>query len=134
MRNVQRGFSLVEAIVSIGLLTGALVTLAHLVAMCVAANASAKHWVLASIAAEQKLEEMRASPMLSDVTDGLDHLNAAGVRICEGAEPCEGTVYARQWSIRPLARSPDAVLLQVRVRHEPYGEVHMVTARRRKVR
>ena len=134
MRNVQRGFSLVEAIVSIGLLTGALVTLAHLVAMCVAANASARHWVLASIAAEQKLEEMRASAMLSDVSDGLDYLNAAGVRICEGAEPCEGTVYARKWSIRPLARSPDAVLLQVRVRHEPYGEVHLVTARRRKVR
>jgi len=134
VRNDQRGFSLVEAIVSIGLLTGALVTLAHLVSMSVAANASAKHWVLASIAAGQKLEEMRASPMLSDVSDGLDHLNAAGARICEGAEPCEGVVYAREWSIRPLARAPDAVLLHVLVRHARYGEVHLVTARRRKVR
>jgi Tfp pilus assembly protein PilV len=135
MHPYQRGFSLLETIVGVGLLTGALVALVQLVAMSVTVNATAKHRILASIAAEQKLEEMRADPSLSGVADGLEQLNAVGAPVCAAKEPCEGVVYIRNWSVRPVASAPDALLLlQVLVRHARYGEVHLVTVRPRKVR
>ena len=135
MHPYQRGFSLLETIVGVGLLTGALVVLAQLVATSVTVNATAKHRILASIAAEQKLEEMRADPALSDAVSGLEKLNVVGAPVCAGDDPCVGVVYLRHWSVRPVASAPDALLLlQVLVRHARYGEVHFVTVRPRKVR
>jgi type II secretory pathway pseudopilin PulG len=56
----QRGFSLAETVVAVGIMTAALLTLAQLFAMAVAANTSAKNTTFATILAEQKLEQLRA--------------------------------------------------------------------------
>jgi type II secretory pathway pseudopilin PulG len=56
----ERGFSLAETIVAVGIMTSALVALAQLFAMAVGANAAAKNTTFATILAEQKLEQLRA--------------------------------------------------------------------------
>ncbi len=134
MRAHERGFSLVETIISIGLLTGAFVTLAQVVATSARVNAIATHRVRATLAAEQKLEELRSAPVLSDVLDKVEQLDAAGSPVCEGVEPCAGAVYVRHSNVAPLESAPDAVLLRVVVRNAHSGEVRLVTVRARKVR
>ena len=134
MRIEQRGFTLIETIISIGLLTGALVVLAHLAAISVEANATARHRTLATLLAEQKLEQMRAEPVLNDVADAFEHLRAGGEPACEGQVTCAESVYVRRWSIGPVGPSPQAALLRVAVRHIRYGEVRLVTVRARRVR
>jgi type II secretory pathway pseudopilin PulG len=56
----QRGFSMAETVVAVGIMTSALLTLAQLFAMAVAANTASKNTTFATILAEQKLEQLRA--------------------------------------------------------------------------
>ena len=130
----QRGFTLIETTISIGLLTGALVVLAHLTAMSVATNATARHRAVATLLAEQKLEQLRAKPVLSDASNAFEHLSAGGAQVCEGQDTCPESVFVRRWTIGPVASAPQAVLLRVAVRHVHYGEVRLATARARRVR
>ena len=134
MRLEQRGFTLLETVVSIGLLTGALVVLAQVAAASVDANAAARHRTLAAVLAEQKLEQLRAEPALDDVPDAFEHLTAGGATACGGQDTCAEGVYVRRWSIGPIGPAPQAVLVRVAVRHVRYGEVRLATARPRRVR
>jgi hypothetical protein len=54
------GFSLIEALMAMGLLTAALVMLAQLLVMSVRANLSSRDTTYAAVLAEQKVEELRA--------------------------------------------------------------------------
>ena len=56
----QSGFTLVEVIVAIGLLTTAIVTLAQLFAVSTRSNVSSRNTTYAAVLAEQKMEELRA--------------------------------------------------------------------------
>ena len=56
----QRGFSLAEVLVAVGITTSALLALAQLFAMAVSANTAAKNTTFATLLAEQKLEQLRA--------------------------------------------------------------------------
>jgi Tfp pilus assembly protein PilV len=134
MRYDHRGFTVIETLISISLLTGALVVLAQVAAMSVRANATARHRSVAILLAEQKLEQIRSQPAVDDVADAFDYLSAAGVPECEGAEACTEGIYLRRWSVGPMAGAPNAVLLTVAVRHAQYGEVSLVTARARRLR
>ena len=58
--NSDRGFSLAEVLVAIGITTTALLALAQLFAMAVSANTAAKNTTFATVLAEQKLEQLRA--------------------------------------------------------------------------
>ena len=62
--HMPRGFSLVETIFAIALLTGALVTLAQLVAAGVHTTAAAQYRTMATILAQQKMEELRGDATL----------------------------------------------------------------------
>ena len=134
MRHDHRGFTVIETLISIGLLTGALVLLAQVAAMSVQTNATARHRAVAALLAEQKLEQIRSQPAVDDVSDAFEHLSAAGAPECEGGEPCAEGVYVRRWSIGAMAGAPNAVLVWVAVRHARYGEVTLVTARARRLR
>lgn len=70
MRNSRSGFSLIETTIAMGLLAGALVTLAQLFALSTRSNVSAKTTTYATVLAEQKLEELRALTYGFD-TEGL---------------------------------------------------------------
>ena len=67
--NRESGFSLIEVLIATGLMAFALVSLAQLFALSTRNNVSARYSTLASMLAEQKMEQLRA------LTWGFDLLN-----------------------------------------------------------
>jgi hypothetical protein len=64
----EAGSSLVEAIVALGLLAGALASLAQMLAMCIVSNRSARAGSDATILAQQKIEQLRGLAWGVDVS------------------------------------------------------------------
>ena len=119
-----RGFSLIETVVAVSILTVALSSLLYLFVMSAAANADARRATFASVLAGQKMEELRSQganllpqgiASLSDNVDGLcDFLDEYGRSLGSGATPPSGTVYVRRWSIESLPSDPaNTLVLQV---------------------
>ncbi len=136
MRAADRGFSLIEAIITTALLAGAIVTLAHLVTVCAGTNAVAQHRTMTVLFAQQKLEQLRAEAVLDEAPRVDEYLDAEGALVCRGQSSCVGAVYLRQWSIHPSAVAPPALLVHVRARRAQSGggEVHLITVRPRILR
>ena len=96
---VDEGFSLIEALVATGMLAATLLTLSHLLAMTVAANASVGSATYATALAAQKIETLQATTW-----EGLDagagtateSLDRAGGVVDGGSTPA---VYTRQASV-----------------------------------
>jgi Tfp pilus assembly protein PilV len=128
----ERGFSLVEAIIAIGLLVTTLITLAYLVSMGVATDALARHATVAAVLATQKMEQVRAARTLDPAAEDTEYLDAAGKVAC-GGSACAQAVYRRRWSILPLPGVPDVVIMQVAVNHRAMAsrEARVVTFRSR---
>ena len=117
----ERGFSLLEAIVVVGIVATALVTLAHLMATSVASGATARHITLATIFAAEKIEQLRMERQLEPIVDGFEYLASTGA------------VYERRWTISPLSSTPEVMLISVSVGHPTRGQhnVRLTTARAR---
>jgi type II secretory pathway pseudopilin PulG len=120
------GFSLVETLVAVSLVTIALVTLAQLFGLAVESNQRAKRTTLAAMLAGQKMEELRSmaavfelSPpgaLAGNVAGFCEFIDGRGRIVGAGDRPPPGTQYTRRWSIERLSADPDnAVVLQVRV-------------------
>ncbi|RPI53557.1 MAG: prepilin-type N-terminal cleavage/methylation domain-containing protein [Acidobacteria bacterium] len=133
MRATERGFSLVEVLISTVLVAGAIATLAHLLAVSAGTNAIAHHLTTAAVYAEQKLEQLRSDPALNDAPRHVEHLDADGTLMCTGAPVCGGAVYRREWSVQQSALVPAAVFVHVSVRPATVAarDVHLMTMRPR---
>jgi Tfp pilus assembly protein PilV len=133
---LSRGFSLVETVVAIALLTGTLVMLAQLVAAGVSATAAAQYRTVATILAQQKMEELRGEAILDDDAGSIEHRDGAGVKVCATDVPCDAAVFSLRWSIVPAASTADAVLIQISAAHahRNYGLVRAFAIRLRRVR
>ena len=133
---MPRGFSLVETIFAIALLTGALVTLAQLVAAGVHTTAAAQYRMVATILAQQKMEELRGDATLGDASSAIEHRDGAGLRVCATVEPCDAAVFSVCWSVAPSASIPGSVLIQISAAHahRNYGEVRLFAIRPRSIR
>ena len=131
----DRGFSLIEAILTTAVLAGAIVMLAHLITVCARTNEGAHHRTMTALFAQQKLEELRAEAALNETALTDEFLDADGVILCRGAA-CAGAVYARRWSVHLSAIAPPALLVHVRARraHSGGGDVHLITVRPRILR
>jgi Tfp pilus assembly protein PilV len=94
---MSKGFSLVEVLIAVSILIGAIVTLAMVMGRSASTNASARRITYATLLATDKLEHLRALPFgdASLTTPATDTLAAD----CEGFfdEPWPG--YRRRWSI-----------------------------------
>jgi Tfp pilus assembly protein PilV len=136
MRASDRGFSLIEAIITTGLLAGAIVMLAHLITVCAGTNAVAHHRTMAALLAQQKLEELRAEAILNEVPRIDEFLDAEGGLLCPAADACAGAVYLRQWSVQSSAIAPAAVFVHVHARRADSGsgDVDLITVRPRILR
>ena len=110
---MQRGFSLVEVLVAMAILVGAIVTLAMVMARSASTNAWARRATYATLLASDKLEQLRALPVDADelAPSAADTLATD----CDGFfdEPAAG--YKRRWSIVPLATQPGSVVVTVTV-------------------
>lgn len=135
--NDARGSTLVEALIATLILTTGLLTMAELVRVATATNIVARNGTLATILAEQKIEQLRslaweidangipmsdaglqASPAsLQQNTPGfVEHVDGGGQIVGLAAQPPPAAVYTRRWSIEPTpASTGPAVLIQVLV-------------------
>ena len=134
--STTRGFTLVETLIATGLLVTALAGLAHLLAMSVRFTNDAGQSGVALMAAQDKIESLRAlrfgyddhgepetdarldpSPAtgLSESVPGyVDWLDASGASRAEGAD----AEYVRRWRITIVGNDdPSAVIIDVCVFH-----------------
>lgn len=137
----HNGFTLIETVVATGILVTALAGLAQLLALSVRSTRDAGSQSAALIAAQDKVEALRAlafaydaagSPVtapefnvrnsgsLDDDTPGaVDYVDANGAIVADEDEG-QGAVFTRRWRISPLdAFVPDAIVIEVCVFHSP---------------
>jgi type II secretory pathway pseudopilin PulG len=133
------GFTLIETVVATGILVTALAGLAQLLALSVRSTRNAGSQSAALIAAQDKIEALRALAFAYDVagapvtapelilraslslredTTGLvDYLDAAGA-IVNPDDDDSGVVFTRRWRITPLDLFvPEAIAIEVCVFH-----------------
>ncbi len=121
-----RGVSLLEVIVAVGLLSGAVAGLAQLVAIAVRANLGARATTVSVVLATQKMEQLRARPdadrsppggsLLDDLPDFSDFFDGSGRPLPAGSGQPAAAFFVRRWSIQPLASDPgQSRVLEVRV-------------------
>ena len=111
----ESGFSLVEAIVAIGVLTTAVAGLVQLLVMSVRSNRAGRDATFATVLAQQKAEELRTG---SDAGAAEDFVDSLGNRVTHEA----AATHVRQWSVEP-SRAYPADLLVVTVVVTPLRSV-----------
>jgi Tfp pilus assembly protein PilV len=139
------GTSLIEAMIAIGLLAGAVVLMASLAALAVRTNARARERTLATLLAVQKIESLAAvsnpaqsslDTLEADAPGFVDFVDAAGQAT---ARP-DGAVFVRRWLVSPVEGSSGLLRLTVEAapcRRRPPGicgdpdtRVRLTTVRR----
>jgi type II secretory pathway pseudopilin PulG len=147
----RAGTSLIEAVIAIGLLAGAVVLLAALAALAVHTNARARERTLAALMAAEKLEALvngvtalTPSPgdsLTTDVSGWVEFLDPEG---SASARP-ERAVFVRRWRVTAVGGDPDLLALGVEVSPcrrrgtsptcgDPDARVRLTTVRSRTVR
>jgi Tfp pilus assembly protein PilV len=119
----EAGASLIEALVAVGLIAGALVGTADLAARSIRSLSAARDRSVGALIAAQKIEQLLAQPLRpadspagaldADTAGFVEYLDARG-RVSGQDHDCEGTVYARRWSVAPLARDARVLVIHVR--------------------
>ena len=121
----ERGFSLIETLVAIALLAGAMTTLVRLVSIAESANADARRATIVATLAVSKMEELRGPTadrsvdsgrsLDADVDQYCDFFDADGYPLGSGAVRPAGTAFVRRWAIGGLGADPETRVLQVAV-------------------
>jgi prepilin-type N-terminal cleavage/methylation domain-containing protein len=115
------GFSLIEVLVATAIVLGGMAALAPLFVLSGDANRVAGGTSIALLAAQQKLEELRAAPdenaspsssLAADTAGYVDYLNAAGAPLSDSGG---GAMFTRRWSVEPLGAPVRSVVLRVLV-------------------
>jgi type II secretory pathway pseudopilin PulG len=118
------GFSLIETIVALGLLAGAITGLISLFTLSARANLAARHASVATMLASAKLEQLaRVVPLTSSPANALDVnvtgfcelLNEHGATIGACATASDRAPYVRRWSVEPLSGLASSTVLRVLV-------------------
>ncbi|MEW5984473.1 MAG: hypothetical protein AB1806_19150 [Acidobacteriota bacterium] len=121
--NPGRGASLIEALVAIGLIAGALVAMADVAAQSVRSLTMSRDRSMSTLLAVQKIEQLLAQPsrppdspagtLESDTSGYVEYLDADG-RVAGQDRTSAGVVYGRRWSVAPLERHPSLAIVIVR--------------------
>lgn len=117
------GATLVEAVIAIGLLAGAVVSLAALASLAVRGHTLARERTMSVVLALQKMESLsrEAATLPLSPADSLAHDVPGFVEFLDGrgraAGAGDGVVFVRRWSVEPLPR--EAALLAIRVEVAP---------------
>ena len=134
MNNRADGFSLIEAIIATSILAIALVSLAQLALLSRASDRAAAFVTMASVLAQDKMEQLRAAPWPEPAgTSCCEFFDVNGVLLGDGPTPLVGTEYVRRWSIDSLAGVSDAArVIQVWVTPRGAAAVRLMTVRSRR--
>ena len=129
MARVDAGFTLVETLIATAITIVAVAALAQLFVMSSTANVNAKATIVATILAQDKLEQLLVTK--SRDREGTDFFDGRGAWIASGTSP-PGWAYARHWSAEPLAAGSSLVVVTVIVsRSGAAGEAARVAGVRR---
>ena len=121
------GFSLIEVLIATAIVIGGMAALAPLFMLSGDANRVAAGSAIALLAAQQKLEALRAAPdhnpspsgTLAEDTGGyVDYLDAQGVPLAdsgEGVQAPSGAMFIRRWSVETAGNPIRALVLRVLV-------------------
>ncbi len=142
-RRRDHGFTLIEVLVALAVVTIGLMSVAQLTLLTSRANGTSQDAGYATTLAGQKLHELQSAVAGSqsitpaDATfraapGAFDYLNRAGQSVSQAGPPPGAAVYVRRWSIRPIAGATDprAVGIEVtvaRVRRLISGELSDAT-------
>lgn len=131
-RRRRGGFTLIEVVVSLAMLAGALFSIAQLVVVACRVAESSRATTLATILASQKLEQLRSAAWgydadgrlvrgsdpsppnaLTDNVDGfVDFVDGRGAPVGGGSTPPPGAEFVRRWAIEVAGSAgPDTVLV-----------------------
>jgi prepilin-type N-terminal cleavage/methylation domain-containing protein len=135
-----RGFSLVETLIGATIMAVAVGALAHLATAATRSTQSAHALATVTLLAHDKLEELRAEPVLGASPPGTLHANVAGYcdfldargrKLAAGSAPPSGTAYVRRWSVEVVPAAPhDTVVLQAIAQRRGASErARLVTAK-----
>jgi prepilin-type N-terminal cleavage/methylation domain-containing protein len=128
----QSGFSLVEVLVAIGVLTVGVAAVAQLTLVSRSSAVAAAVTTTATILAQDKLEQLHGAGWSAvPAADCCDFFDGAGQPLASGAQSPPGALYRRQWSIDELPMAPASARV-VRVVVEPLsgaGAVRLVAVR-----
>ena len=104
-RNAQQGFTLLEALIAILILTFGLLAAGQLIYLAAGAASLARSKGSAAIAAQDKLEFLadlnRRNPGSADLTDGMH--GPERVQVHNRAAPCILNQYDVTWTVSPVA-------------------------------
>lgn len=118
------GFSLLEVLVAVTLLGGALAALGQLFAIATRANASARAATVSVVLATEKIEQLRQNVSLvspggslqANLANFSDYLDGSGRPLGPGPSSPAGSAFLRRWSVEALTSDPTGSrLLRVRV-------------------
>jgi len=117
----ERGTTLIEAVIAIGILAGAVVSLAGLSSMAIRTNTLARERSLATVYSLQKLEELcrdarrlSTSPgdaLESDTPGFIEYLDRHGHVVGATA----GVVFVRRWAVAEMSADANLLVIQVEV-------------------
>jgi type II secretory pathway pseudopilin PulG len=146
------GFSILEALIAIAIVTTAAVSLAQALTVSSRVNAGARVASIAAILAIDKMEQLKAvgwddpslqpSPadaLVVDTPGYVEYLDAGGAPLLPqpSGPPPAGTVYVRRWLVDPAQAAPNTLALQVIVVRWPRQgslDVSRLTAARTRAR
>jgi prepilin-type N-terminal cleavage/methylation domain-containing protein len=131
----RTGFTLLEVMVALLLLTGAFLAVAQLLMVAARAADQSRTTAVAAMLAAQKLEQLRSLSWAYDIDgtplDGLetspsgslagdapgfvDYLDASGTLVGVGPPPPAQAMFARRWSVERDAGTAPASVLTLRV-------------------
>jgi prepilin-type N-terminal cleavage/methylation domain-containing protein len=137
-RSMHRGFSLIEVLVAMAVMSTATIAIAQLSIVSVRLNRVARSTTVATVLALQKMEQLQSaawtelapspSGALGQNSAGYcDFLDGNGRMLGNGTSPPAGAVFVRRWSIEPLAAG-GALAIQVSL--TPVGAARLVGATR----
>jgi prepilin-type N-terminal cleavage/methylation domain-containing protein len=121
------GFSLIEVLVATAIVVGGMAALAPLFMLSGDANRVAAGASISVLAAQQKLEELRAAPdhnaspsgaLTEDTAGHVDYLDAEGVPLADsggGIQAPSGAMFIRRWSVETAGAPVRTIVLRVLV-------------------
>jgi hypothetical protein len=147
----SRGTGLIEAVIAIGLLTGAVLLFASLASLSIRADARSRERNLAALLAAQKLESLAVAPqalalspagsLFENVPSFVDLVDAAG----RSPDEAKGVVFVRRWSVTAFDGDDNLLIVSVDVAPcrrrasqpwcgDPDARVRLTTVRSKAVR
>ena len=109
----SRGFTLIEVLIALASVSVLVVGAASLLHVASMAMRSARYSTTAALLAQQKIEQIEASPVMPAAGSALDYLAVDGTPVA--ASSAHLAFFTRRWTVTPLGASSGCVSVTIEV-------------------